>query len=122
LAAQKKVENRCYLATQSQRRFLSMQVRVAMQAMLLTLVSVAPTSAAFRISDDQGGQSALISPDITRCVCPAIKLSLAVPCASACTMLLDVIPRNPLRDAARRARFSFGLDTDLPRRTDQQRQ
>src|SRR5271155_5889171 len=73
---------------------LSMQARVALLAMLLILTSVASASAAFRISDDQGGKIGAYLAKYRALRASGDQVIIDGPCASACTMLLGVIPRN----------------------------
>jgi hypothetical protein len=73
---------------------LSMQVRATLQAMLLTLISVASASAGVRISDDQGGQIGAYLSKYQALRASGDQVIVDGTCASACTMLLGVIPRN----------------------------
>jgi hypothetical protein len=71
-----------------------MQARVALLVMLLTLISVAPASAAVRISDDRGGQIGVYLAKYQALRASGDQVVIDGTCASACTMLLGLIPRN----------------------------
>ena len=71
-----------------------MQARVVLVAMLLTLISVAPASAAVRILDDLGGQIGAYLAKYQALRASGDKVVIDGTCASACTMLLGVIPRD----------------------------
>jgi hypothetical protein len=71
-----------------------MQARAAFVAMLLTLTGVAPASAAVRIVDDPGGQIGAYLAKFHALRASGDKVEIDGTCASACTMLLGVIPRS----------------------------
>jgi hypothetical protein len=71
-----------------------MQARMGLTAMLLTLISVAPASAAVLISDDQGGQIGAYLAKYQALRASGDRVEIDGTCASACTMLLGVIPRD----------------------------
>jgi hypothetical protein len=71
-----------------------MRGRAVLAAMLLTLISVAPTFATVRISDDPGGQIGAYLDKYHALRASGDQVIIDGTCASACTMLLGVIPRN----------------------------
>ena len=71
-----------------------MRARAAPTAMLLTLISIASASAAMRISDDPGGQIGAYLAKYQALRASGDRVEIDGTCASACTMLLGVIPRN----------------------------
>jgi hypothetical protein len=71
-----------------------MHARAALAAMLFTLTSIASTSAAMRISDDPGGQIGAYLAKYQALRASGDRVEIDGTCASACTMLLGLIPRN----------------------------
>jgi hypothetical protein len=71
-----------------------MQARAVLAAMLLILISVAPAFAAVRILDDPGGQIGAYLAKYQALRASGDKVVIDGTCASACTMLLGVIPRD----------------------------
>jgi hypothetical protein len=70
-----------------------MKARVAATAILLTM-SVSPVLATVRISDDRGGQIGDYLAKYHALRENGERVEIDGTCASACTMLLGVIPRN----------------------------
>ena len=70
-----------------------MKARVAVTAMLLTM-NVSSAYAAVRISDDRGGQIGDYLAKFHALRENGDRVMIDGTCASACTMLLGVIPRN----------------------------
>ena len=83
-----------------------MRVRELVLACLLLVGSFAPSFAAFRISNDPGGQ---IGPYLDRFAAlrnSGQSVMIDGPCLSACTMLLGIIPRERICVTSR-ARLGF---------------
>jgi len=72
-----------------------MKARVAAAAILLTM-SVSPVLATVRISDDRGGQIGDYLAKYHALRENGERVEIDGTCASACTMLLGVIPRNQI--------------------------
>ena len=71
-----------------------MRAGAPLTAMLLTLISIASASATTRISDDPGGEIGAYLAKYQALRASGDRVEIDGSCASACTMLLGVIPRN----------------------------
>jgi len=100
-----------------------MKARLAAAAMLALLTAdVSPAFATVRISDDRGGQIGDYLNKYRALRENGERVEIDGTCASACTMLLGVIPRNRICVTPRAVlAFTLRLDADVRRRTDQQR-
>jgi hypothetical protein len=71
-----------------------MRAGAPLTAMLLTLISIASASATTRISNDPGGEIGTYLAKYQALRASGDRVEIDGTCASACTMLLGVIPRN----------------------------
>jgi hypothetical protein len=71
-----------------------MRAAVAIAAMLLIPISLAPASASMRITEDLGGQIGNYLDKYHALRASGERVIIDGTCASACTMVLGTIPRN----------------------------
>src|SRR5580704_15871904 len=84
----------CYGVRVTCRRASLMKVRAVVATMLFLILSMASASATVRIRDDSGGQIGEYLARYQALRASGDQVIIDGTCASACTMLLGVIPRN----------------------------